>query len=53
MTTNTQSAAVRRKFADALEKLSQDRRIPKKDRAELARMADAWRRTLPEKKSSN
>ena len=37
---------VRRRFADELRRLATGRRFTPAERAELARMADAWGRTL-------
>jgi hypothetical protein len=44
---------VRRKLAAELHKLSTGRRFKPAERAELARMADAWAATLPKKNSIN
>lgn len=38
--------AVRRRFADELRRLATGRKFKPAERAELARMADAWERTL-------
>ncbi len=45
----TQPEAVRRKLAAGLRKRSRESRWTDGERAEFARMAESWERTLPEK----
>jgi hypothetical protein len=53
VSTHRESLATRRKLAGELHKLSTGRRFKPAERAELARMADAWAATLPKKNSIN
>lgn len=48
-TMHTEPLAVRRKLAEAFAKQAKDPRHTSQERAEFARMADAWRATLDEK----
>jgi len=46
----TEPPAVRRKLAASYRKLAEGRKYTPAERAEFARMADSWERTLPKKK---
>jgi hypothetical protein len=46
----TEPPAVRRKLADSYRKLANGKKYTPAERAEFARMADSWERTLPKKK---
>jgi hypothetical protein len=46
----TEPEGVRRKLAAAYRKLATGKRFTPAERAEFARMADAWAATLPQKK---
>jgi hypothetical protein len=48
-TIHTEPEHVRRKLAAALRKRSRQARWTDAERAEFARMAESWERTLPEK----
>jgi len=46
----TEPPAVRRKLAASYRKLAEGKRYTPAERAEFARMAQSWERTLPKKK---
>jgi hypothetical protein len=48
-TTTTEPLATRKRLAAAYRKRSTDKRLTPAERADFARMADAWERTLPKK----